>query len=178
VAFSPDGTLLAGHGWEFAYVWNVGDGRMVARMYQWDVRGVSFRPDGKLVTGGGYGRQRVALWDPSTGHRLGSLSGNVGVVTDVAFSPDGSKLATTSGDGTLRLWDGRSLEPIITLALDADGRLAFSPDGTRLAYEARDGMVRVLALSISDLIDLAQSRLTRSWTEDECQIYLHLERCS
>jgi WD40 repeat protein len=138
---------------------------------------VSFSPDGRLVTGGGFGRQRVVVWDPSSGNRVGFLPGNVGVVTDVAFSPDGSKLATSSEDGALRLWDGRSLEPLITLALDAGGRIAFSPDGTRLAYVANDGMVRVLALDLDDLIDLALARLTRSWTENECRIYLHRASC-
>ncbi len=55
------------------------------------------------------------------------------------------------------------------------GKLAFSPDGTRLAYAAADGTVRVLALDIDDLIHLARSRLTRSWTPEECRTYLHGE---
>jgi hypothetical protein len=42
---------------------------------------------------------------------------------------------------------------------------------------AADGTVRVLALNIDDLIDLARSRLTRSWTRDECETYLHRETC-
>ncbi len=57
------------------------------------------------------------------------------------------------------------------------GKLAFSPDGTRLAYTAADGTVRVLALDIDDLIQLARSRLTRSWSPDECRTYLHVESC-
>ena len=35
----------------------------------------------------------------------------------------------------------------------------------------------VLALYIDDLLAMARSRLTRSWTEDECRSYLHLDRC-
>ncbi len=57
------------------------------------------------------------------------------------------------------------------------GKLAFSPDGTRLAYTAADGTVRVLALDIDELIQLARSRLTRSWTPDECRTYLSVESC-
>jgi hypothetical protein len=61
--------------------------------------------------------------------------------------------------------------------LGVGGKLAFSPDGTRLAYTAADATVRVLALDIDDLIHLARSRLTRSWTQEECETYLHRETC-
>jgi len=46
-----------------------------------------------------------------------------------------------------------------------------------LAYPADDGTIRLLALYIDDLLAMARSRLTRSWTEDECRSYLHLDRC-
>jgi len=55
--------------------------------------------------------------------------------------------------------------------------LAFSPDGTRLATSSNDGTVRVYVLPIDELIELARSRLTRTWTEDECRQYLHLSAC-
>jgi hypothetical protein len=50
----------------------------------------------------------------------------------------------------------------MVLATDAVGSFAFSPDGTRLAYGAKGDVVRVLALRIDDLIQLANDRLARS----------------
>jgi len=176
VDFSPDGRLLAGEGFRIAYVWRVEDGRILARMHQWDVRTVAFSPDGDRLLTGGFTRT-VSVWDPRSGRQLDSLTGTFGQVTDLAFSPDGTTIATSSSDGTVKLWDARTLEEILTLATGAEGKLAFSPDGTRLAFTTDEGTVRVLALDIDDLVGLARSRLTRSWTEEECRTYLHLDRC-
>ena len=55
--------------------------------------------------------------------------------------------------------------------------LAFSPDGSRLASSSVDGTTRVYAVDVEELIALAQSRLTRWWTPEECQQYLHEASC-
>ncbi len=73
------------------------------------------------------------------------LEGHQGLITSVAFSRDGKKLASVSWDQTVRLWEvgtGRSLatlqghtEPVTSVA--------FSPDGKKLASGARDDTVRL-----------------------------------
>jgi WD40 repeat protein/DNA-binding SARP family transcriptional activator len=198
VDFNRDGSLVAGVGWNDAFVWSVDDAEIVARLREQQVTALAFNSDGRrLATGSLEGSLKV--WDARTGRLLESLTGNLGQVMDLAFSPDGARLATTSSDGTVRLWNVDSGRQQLTLArevagevgaeskfcfrtdrdayLGVGGKLAFSPDGTRLAYMAADGTVRVLALNIDDLIDLARSRLTRSWTRDECETYLHRETC-
>ncbi len=198
IDFSLDGKLVAGEGRDRVFVWAVEDGRLVARIPQQQVNALAFSPDGRrLVTGSLEGD--IDVWEARTGRQLDSLSGNLGQVLDLAFSPDGTSVATSSSDGTVRLWDLRTGRQLLTLGggvagevgakskfcfrrnrnayLGVGGKLAFSPDGTRLAYTAADGTVRVLALEIDDLIRLARSRLTRSWTPDECRTYLHVESC-
>ncbi len=74
-----------------------------------------------------------------------TLRGHSGPVRFVAFSPDGSLLATSSSDGTARLWDTATGQEIATLTGhggDVTG-LDFSPDGTRLATTGYDGTVRL-----------------------------------
>ncbi len=56
---------------------------------------------------------------------------HVGIVTAVAFSPDGKIALTGSGDGTARLWDARTGSPIGSPLRHEDQveDVVFSPDG-------------------------------------------------
>ena len=51
--------------------------------------------------------------------------------------------------------------------------IAISPDGTKLATSGFIPFVRVWALDLDDLIEIAEGELTRDLTEEECRQYLH-----
>ena len=76
----------------------------------------------------------MRLWDADTGNEVLTLRGNAATVNDVAFSPDGRRLAA-GGGGTVKLWDTATGQPVLTLSGQAGtGRgVAFGPDGRRLA---------------------------------------------
>ncbi|HEY53830.1 MAG TPA: hypothetical protein G4N94_10265 [Caldilineae bacterium] len=55
--------------------------------------------------------------------------------------------------------------------------VALSPDGQHAATAGGDGTMRIYSLDMDELAALAQARVPRSLTAEECQRYLHLEQC-
>jgi WD40 repeat protein len=60
---------------------------------------------------------------------------------------------------------------------DSVDGVAFSPDGKRLATPSGDGTVQVYALDIPELLNPAPSRVTRTFTAEECQRYFQSPSC-
>jgi eukaryotic-like serine/threonine-protein kinase len=74
-----------------------------------------------------------------------TLRGHADYVSSVAFSPDGKRLATGSGDKTVKIWDAATGREMLTLRGHKDivWGVAFSPDGKRLATGSGDGTVKI-----------------------------------
>jgi WD40 repeat protein len=74
-----------------------------------------------------------------------TLWGHTGAVNSVAYSPNGSRIASGSSDGTVRVWDSITGQTLAELKGDPAGvmSVAFSPDGTRLATGTWDGASKV-----------------------------------
>ena len=57
----------------------------------------------------------MKVWDAATGQEIRTLKGHTERVTSVAFSPDGKRLASAGGDGTVKVWDAATGQEILTL---------------------------------------------------------------
>jgi len=122
---------------------------------------------------------QAKIWDGESGKELRTLRGHSGSVNSVAFSPDGKRMATASDDQTAKVWDAESGKELLTLRGHSGHVKAviFSPDGKRLATASEDGTVQVYAFDLRELLNLARSRVTRTFTPDECQLYFQSKTC-
>jgi WD40 repeat protein len=100
------------------------------------LQALAFSPDGRsIVSGGGDGS--VVFWDLAAGREARRLRGHIGVVTAVAFSQDGARLASAGQeDKTVKIWDVARGQEVLELrrpGRHAISGLTFSPSDGALA---------------------------------------------
>ena len=158
MAFSPDGKHLAvgGERAQAPVLIDVASGAVVRRMtgggHGDGIFSIRFDPKGRRLVTGGSGDRRAVVWDTEIGRPILKLrhpgEGSVFQEVSVAWSPDGSLVATAGGEtagaernatealkGKVVVWRAASGERLATLKVDKQwvSSVAFSPDGSVIA---------------------------------------------
>lgn len=103
---------------------------------------IVFSTDGAWIASGGDDNM-ITVRRVSDGSEISLLKGHQGGIVDLAFTPDDRTLASTSEDGTLRLWHCPTWRDLGVLHQgERLGRLEFSADGSRLHARGDGGQIR------------------------------------
>ncbi len=102
-----------------------------------------------------------------------TLKGHDDRVRSAMYSPDGKRIVTASGDKTAKVWDANTGQELMTLTGHQGGVLsaAYSADGKRITTAGRDGIVQIYTTDIDELLQIAESRVTRQLTVEEKDKY-------
>jgi WD40 repeat protein/class 3 adenylate cyclase len=144
VAWSPDGNWIATTSPDgTTRVWSARTGQELFAFPgpMGDLQTVSWSPQSdQLVTGGG---PLVTLWQLPRDEL--ELVGHTGDVLDARWSPDGARIVTAGDDGTARIWDATTGEPLLEFSKH-DGAVhsaSWSGSGKRMVTTGADGTARV-----------------------------------
>ncbi|MDX8030676.1 hypothetical protein SK803_10670 [Lentzea sp. BCCO 10_0856] len=176
VGFSPDGTRLIAGGRGEARLFDATDRRALKEI-PFPGGGDAamadgFSGDGRLLATA-IGDSAVRLIDTSTSREVAQLTGFSDVAYSAAFH--GTRLATSHGDGKVRLWDVTDparprLETTYSGHEAPVPSLAFSPDGTYLASGSNDTTIRLWEVgagrSIARLCERNPAPLTSAQWEE------------
>jgi WD40 repeat protein len=181
VTYSPDGRTIATSSDNLdatIKVWDAQSGDLIYTLGPNPGRawGLSFSPDNKLLAASGFDGF-IKVWDMATGQEKTNMTGKTSTVASLIFTADGQQLIT-GGVDSASIWDVESGTELLNLLPQQTFGIALSQDGRTLYTTTNLGAgIRAFAVPLEDAVDLAQSRLTRALSEEECRQYLHLDSC-
>ncbi|MFY1675355.1 hypothetical protein ACN27G_36400 [Plantactinospora sp. WMMB334] len=154
VTLTPDGRLLSVGQDGTVRRWDVGGpfDPTIARPHGGLVHAARFSPDGSHLASAGIFDGTAKVW-PAPAVATGSapqeisapaapvvLGGHVGMTMDVAFAPDGRRLASVDAAGTVRIWDWVTGRQLVAFEVGPATRVVFGPDGRRLLTSGSGGI--------------------------------------
>lgn len=153
IAPSPDGAMLASSGPASAVqlvdVSNWEHTRTLATSAP--VWGVAWHPDGKTIFATTHAGT-LEVFDFATRERTHLIAAHQRLAPGLAVAPDGTLVATSSEDGSLRLWDARTFRQLAIFDLGASElvHVTFDPSSRYLAVSAAWRQTVVIDLHAMD----------------------------
>jgi WD40 repeat protein len=95
-----------------------------------NAQNIAISPDGSFLAAGGLGGS-IHVWSLSDRKEIAEFVGHSGVIRKVIFDPSSKRLASTSNDKTMRIWDiAKKTALKCFVHPNTVSSVAFSPDGS------------------------------------------------
>lgn len=102
---------------------------LVIQSGQTFAKAMSVSADGRFAATSAFDGS-LAIWDLDSGFLLRTIAAHDKSVFDVAYSPDGARIASVSDDRTVRVWEARTGKELMRAKTDGTpASVAFSADG-------------------------------------------------
>jgi eukaryotic-like serine/threonine-protein kinase len=100
------------------------------------------------------------------GGLLYTFRGHTGLVWSAAFSPDGQRVASASGDATAQVWDATTGDHLNIYSRHKDSvyAVSWSPDGSRIVSASYDKTVQIWDATFGDPIYTYRGHSSWVWT--------------
>jgi eukaryotic-like serine/threonine-protein kinase len=141
LSWSADDRVLA----DGRLLWDVASRRRLSDSIVDRPQCAAWHPSKPLLAVGAWGR--CVIWDHARKERIAEWPAHKGQVTDIKWSPDGTRLLTCGFDGYAMVWNSASgeLEHSTSAHAGAANSASWEPNGNRFASGGTDGVIRVWA---------------------------------
>lgn len=155
LAINPSGTELASSGYHEVLIWDVPDTRLIRRIRSLPqrIQALEYSPDGKLLAIASGTPGRIGQVYLMQGEELRAVHSSSDVVLAVAFSNDGTTLATGGADNAIRLFEVASGKLKLKTEQHADWvmGLVFHPTTNLIISASRDKTARIIDANKGEL---------------------------
>jgi len=180
IAVSRDGNYVYGGTDDGQLVrWTIanGDARLIFDNKDQGINAITLNSTGsRLAIGDKSGN--IIILDPVSSRKIAQIKGHNARIQDIAYSPDNSQLATSSYDGTIRIWNASKLTETPVVITEHESwalAIAFSPDGRSLVTSSENGEIFYWATQTRYYAEQVCSYVSRNFTDQEWDIYVGMD---
>jgi WD40 repeat protein len=180
IALSKDGNYVYGgtdDGQLIRWTITSGDARVLYEAKGQGINAIAVNSTGsRLAIGDKSGN--IIIFDAASARKLAQIKGHNARIQDISYSPDNSLLATSSYDGTIRIWNASKLSdsPVVITEHESWAlAVAFSPDGRTLVTSCQKGDIYYWATLSKYYAEQVCGNVSRNFTDQEWDIYVGMD---